>query len=321
MDLPKSVLLMSLAIGATALMFANARPRVDINVAGIDLTTLVPGGSFTVPGISTGAFVRAESGDGTVWFVRVRPDAVHVERTDGTGRVQTTVDLPKVGRPSEYCVSRDSRLGLVYGGGATQVYSATGSLMEDVGANGPRGIQCVFLDNGELVGVSGEQLVQYKAGSVASIKPSRLERSDAPVIALALSANRVGIIDIAGGRLSTRDVLSEAFENIQLEAPDLQGVGRSPEVEAIFSAVVDPASHDVFVAVGPYNARSGAVILRFSDGGLLKARFRCVLPVLAPLASDRIHSGQFVFQQIGIAGNTLLLISRSQQRCVYYNLP
>lgn len=178
-----------------------------------------------------------------------------------------------------------------------------------------------FIDSGELVGVSGEQLLRYKDGAVASIKPSRIERTEAPVIALPLPGNRVGVIDTAGALLSTEDVPSEVFENVQLEAPDLQGVQRSPDMEAIFSAVIDPASRDVFVAVGPYNVRSGAVILRFSDHGVLKARFRCVLPVVASMKSNRNPSGQFLFQQIGIAGDTLVLVSRSQQHCVYYEIP
>lgn len=321
MNFLKCVLLNSVSISAAALMFANARPKVDTDIESIDLTTLEPSDSFTVPGASTGAFVRAESGDGTIWFFTLSPDMVHLHRTDGMGRVQNTVDLPVAGRPSEYCVSHDSRLGLVYQGGAIQVYSARGDLLQDFGANASRGIQCVFLNNGELVGVSGEQLFQYKDGSVASIKPSRIARSDAPIIALPMSGNRVGVIDTAEGRLSTVDISSEAFENIQLDASDLQGVRRSPDIDAIFSAVVDPASRDVFVAVGPYNVRSGAVVLRFSDQGVLKARFRCVLPILPSLKGERIHPGQFVFQQIGIAGETLLLVSRSQQHCVYYKLP
>lgn len=144
MNFHTSLLATSIAMGATALMFANARPIVDTDLGSIDLTTLEPSGWFSVPGASSGPFVRAESGDGTIWFVTLRPDAVHVERTDGTGRVQNTVDLATVGRPNEYCVSRDSRLGLVYQGGAINVYSATGDLLEDIGANASRGVQCVL---------------------------------------------------------------------------------------------------------------------------------------------------------------------------------
>ncbi len=313
--------LSSIAIGATALMSASARSLLDFSLGTVDPTTLEPSGSFSIPGASSGKFASAEIGDGTVWFVTLRADVVHVERTDSTGRVQNTMDVPRLGYPSGYCVSQDSRFGLMYESGVIKVYLPGGDLLENIGANASRGVQCVFPYEGELVGVSRNELLRYERGSVASIKPSRMEGSDAPIITLPLSGNRVGVIDTVTARLSAVGVRSEVIENIELTAPDIQGVQRSPDMLAIFSAVVDPASRDVFVAIGPYNARSGAMILRFSEGGLLKARFRCMLPIDPVLKSDRMPSGQFVFQQIAVTADTLLLVSRSQAYCFYYKIP
>jgi hypothetical protein len=113
--------LSSIAIGATAVMFASARFFPVSADGNTDLAPLEPSGSFAVPGASSGTFVIAEIGDGTVWFVTLRPDAVHVERTDGMGQVQNTIDLPGAGHPSGYCVSKGSRFGLMYQSGAIKV--------------------------------------------------------------------------------------------------------------------------------------------------------------------------------------------------------
>jgi hypothetical protein len=254
-----------------------------------------------------------------VWFLLAHPGSSEVQQADATGIVQNTIDVTGSSQPVKLSISRDGRIAVQYRGTGINIYSQSGALIKSVPSTA-RGLDSIFVEN-SLIGIGMHHVVEFQNEAVERDITTIAEPPASPRLSVALPNARVGIIDTRTATLNVLDTQSGSLNKIQLVAPEIQGINRfDPHVMSIFSATVDPASNDFYVATGPFNARSGASILRFTAEGVLKERLRLVLPQLSALKTEKVRTGQFLFKYMAIAGDSFVLVSSSQRYCVYYKL-
>ncbi len=172
------------------------------------------------------------------------------------------------------------------------------------------------------VGPQGATLID-DLNSIKSFPSSR--RFSWPSKAVALGDHELGVFELAAGNLNVLDIASGSWHSKRLNAQEILNE-RTPErtgnqaTATISSIAPDASSGSFYIAKAPFYLTEGAPILQFDHDGNVLRRFRCKLPVLPSLRTNRNKSGQFSLSQIFYVSHKLLLVSESQRFVLIYGI-
>jgi hypothetical protein len=140
-----------------------------------------------------------------------------------------------------------------------------------------------------------------------------------------VTGDRLAIVETSVARMHIVNDKGPTLAPALLSAPEIQGVMHPTPppgtFENILYSMAAGPDGDLFFAVSPFSGDKGAVVLRFSEEGILKGRLRCSLPSFEVLRSRSNPEGRLLPSTLAIVGSELFLAANKGNKCAYYNLP
>jgi hypothetical protein len=146
-----------------------------------------------------------------------------------------------------------------------------------------------------------------------------------PSAVTAVTGDHLAIVETSSARMHIVNEKGPILPPALLSAPEIQGVMHPTPPPGTFENIVYSMAAgpdgDLFFAVSPFSGDKGAVVLRFSEAGILKGRLRCSLPSFEVLRSRSNPEGRLLPSTLAIVGSELFLAANKGNKCAYYNLP
>lgn len=292
-----------------SLLFANLQC-----VAAAPLIELVPKRVFDIPAYQGLRLVDFDSNNSGLYFLfsgRGLPSVVLHTGIHGEALKVVPVEgseCIRVAESGELALLRRKREGATF-----FIHDKTGSNAGQV-ASGEYISDYAFLGT-SIIAATAQQIVEL---------PLKTQRSDWVPLPMATPPPlRLGLLP--GGRVITVSLMSATLQlsgpgsfvlgPLALEAPEIQAV-LGPRNSAMVRTIATSSAGRFYLNATGQVLRLGAAVLEFEPNGMLRRRFRCVLPPARSAPAETSYPNC-----LGISGSELVIVDSQELRVMCYQLP